>query len=356
MKNIIIIGNGFDRAHDLPTSYVDFIDDFILSELKDENSDLLVPFVLYSLGKIANKTSPKKQGVYIDKEKKSHRFMTMNFFLVDLLKQQQNGRDWCDIEGFYYEALQKINERDLEKFQNDFKLIKQKLIDYLNFLNIKAIPNDNFKHFFGHNYFCNPKNNLILNFNFTDTLEKLYSNELTSFKINQVHGALGNLPENEIVFGHDISRQAYDEYISEGKHDKFFDNIKFLKYRLNSSLEDLNSFLDEFEPFNLFIIGHSCSISDKIMLETILSNPELNQVSIFYYKEPESYEVLRRSIDKIMIDTGINIDKKIKSIRSQIPTPQFSDDDILKKSINKKIEELFSQNWFIKSPYGSEIR
>lgn len=34
MNKLVIIGNGFDKAHGLPTSYIDFINDF-WKELKN---------------------------------------------------------------------------------------------------------------------------------------------------------------------------------------------------------------------------------------------------------------------------------------------------------------------------------
>jgi hypothetical protein len=47
MNRLVIIGNGFDLAHGLPTSDKDFIDDY-WKNIKDSNHDELVAFKIGS--------------------------------------------------------------------------------------------------------------------------------------------------------------------------------------------------------------------------------------------------------------------------------------------------------------------
>lgn len=56
MNRLVIIGNGFDLAHGLPTSYRDFIDDYWFN-IKDSNHDELVSFNLESYVEFQNHTS-----------------------------------------------------------------------------------------------------------------------------------------------------------------------------------------------------------------------------------------------------------------------------------------------------------
>jgi len=260
MRNIIIVGNGFDLAHNLPTSYSLFIDNLILTEFNKKSSDLIHPFFSKSIGEIANKKLNERTVKYIAISGKEFSFTTSNIFLADLIQQKgQNKKNWSDIEAFYYEVLLKTNDTSLILLQRDFEIIKQKLINYLNSISKVSKANINFEHFFSHNYFSNGEiqNNLILNFNYTNTLEKLYENKLERFKIEHVHGKLSNFDEGYIVFGHDMSIETYRSYI-DIKDEEFFKNIKFINYRLNSKFEILKSFLSKESFFNVFVIGHSC--------------------------------------------------------------------------------------------------
>lgn len=297
MRNILIIGNGFDLAHDSPTDYRSFIDNLILKELDKADSKLLKKFNPRPLNEIMNKVTNERSIKYHSLDKRKYQILTNNYFLADLLERKSNGEnDWSNIEAYYYDKLIHTENTEIERLQNDFEEIKQYLVKYLISLSSPTKPIVNLDYFFSHRYFNNTDDNLILNFNYTSTLGDLYINRINKFKIKHVHGSLNNLNNEPIIFGYDMSRSEYKKYLREKSID-FFKNIKLCIYKLYSNLEELDLFLSKRNYFNVFIFGHSCSNSDNQMLFKIFDNNSLNMVAPFYYKDVASFRKQRHNID-----------------------------------------------------------
>ncbi|PID95444.1 MAG: hypothetical protein CSA94_01585 [Bacteroidetes bacterium] len=56
------------------------------------------------------------------------------------------------------------------------------------------------------------------------------------------------------------------------------------------------------DSFNLFILGHSCGISDKLILHQIFNSKQLNKIIPFYYKDRQGYFDIMVNIDRIIDD------------------------------------------------------
>ena len=175
MNRIILIGNGFDLAHGLETSYKDFIDDywnefiefyfqqdrlnstgiyeFDCITLKMRLSGYMMSDLFPGESKKRIFNSPNKQFISfnefneqineINKELdpvKKIQFRVNNKFLSHLLEESNKEMGWVDIEneyykfliyqfyrgnntGYYYESIATLND--------DYKHIKEKLNEYL---------------------------------------------------------------------------------------------------------------------------------------------------------------------------------------------------------------------------------
>jgi hypothetical protein len=144
MNRIILIGNGFDLAHGLRTSYINFLDDYwlnIIGEVKKtaggkvfENEEVIIencPPDNFNLGKSFN-----------DLEKSLKTFGSKikfkNFFL-EQITNKSSLNSWVDIENEYYILLKKsyqdensnFNKFNITKLNFDFNQIKKLLKDYL---------------------------------------------------------------------------------------------------------------------------------------------------------------------------------------------------------------------------------
>ncbi len=144
MNRIILIGNGFDLAHGMATSYTDFLNDYWEKTIKEvqnsagqaifENEDFTVrnvPFTWYS----GNSYSDFKKGL----KSGSTRIEFKNQFLSNITEKKYL-QNWVDIENEYYSEVKRnldikkenTNSDSIEKLNSDFNRIMSLLKEYLN--------------------------------------------------------------------------------------------------------------------------------------------------------------------------------------------------------------------------------
>lgn len=153
MNRIILIGNGFDLAHDLKTSYADFIDWYwdewekrLLRDDELSNTDRLCTFELhydkahswhgvyynYRAARLINTLDGFNGKKFIDLIKEDTQTCSFSYKspLLEELCNQIKERNWVDIENVYYEHLCNDFEKP-EKVNEELAVIRKKLIDYL---------------------------------------------------------------------------------------------------------------------------------------------------------------------------------------------------------------------------------
>lgn len=136
--NRIIIGNGFDRAHNLRTGYKEFIDDYwsdLFNKITDvsgqlmvkTNSDTFVSFDIINPKAFMQVRSPftlnkpKSYNEFVDYvnqsnnrcSSKKYEFRFENKFFGHI-SEQCSLKNWLDIENEYYEALKKYLRMKLQ--------------------------------------------------------------------------------------------------------------------------------------------------------------------------------------------------------------------------------------------------
>jgi len=128
MNVLVIIGNGFDRAHNLSTSYNHFVEYLVNTYLEDKKvtkgsykmGDLFTFKYNYKDFKDYKKKSSLNPYI-LDKEP----FAIKNGLLRRLIKDSML-KNWCDIEARYYEYLNNPTCKT-EKLNDEFSVIKNKL-------------------------------------------------------------------------------------------------------------------------------------------------------------------------------------------------------------------------------------
>jgi len=315
MKKLIIIGNGFDLAHGLKTSYADFMLDYLNNVITHYNlykgySDNLIKL---------NQTGHKYEIASIKTFKEFEDFTKppviskkeIADFLISII-QQGKIDNWVDLESEYYSSLvrfYKDNEINDSKYwnlirasvvslNNNFETIKKKLIEYLSqikysisdknaVISTKLNNISNGRDF--DNVFSGTGNDLlVLNFNYTSVID-IYTEELSkakSLQIINIHGSLIDA-SNPIIFGYGDEMDPFYEKIENLKSNEFLNNIKSFGYFKTSNYQDFLSFIDG-DDFEVIIMGHSCGISDRILLNSIFENPKCTGIRIYYYKKNES--------------------------------------------------------------------
>lgn len=204
MNKLIIVGNGFDLAHGLPTSYQDFVTDFWKNLQENQENELTRKIVnfnreydtLFNYKKSEIKSFSdfelhlqqycKKNDLSIDleqltvKDKNNTLVFRIENELFRLLCQASIS-NWCTIEKKYYEILKSLAfeekncyQKDIQTLNQEFEDIKLLLHDYLKRNVVDAfdfssspIENDEILKFFNVKYQklnTNPNNELFLEF------------------------------------------------------------------------------------------------------------------------------------------------------------------------------------------------
>lgn len=343
MNRLVIIGNGFDMAHGLKTSYMDFInwywnkriDAFVGNTTKiaadclcklsiNANTDLSC-WNVFAFNKSYFREIRRNReysGYDIIKELQDN----PNIFSIDFtpffrtIQQSIETRGWVDIENDYYQLLKKCTENadcgySVKELNEQLAFLQEKLIEYLGTIGtnqtIKDIrdaitdffdPSDfstegkkrameniglDIKSFEEVQYNYEERNKLIperimlLSFNYTATA-RMYSN--FNFEFNYIHGDLKH-PEN-IIFGYGDELDKDYQAILDMNDNELLKHVKSVKYLETRNYHDMLEFLMS-APFQVFIMGHSCGNSDRTLLNTVFEHENCVSIKPFYHKWPD---------------------------------------------------------------------
>lgn len=293
MNNLIIIGNGFDLAHGMKTSYNHFIEYLVDSHLTSGTFNDLFRLK----GRITN-INDFKDDFIINNILSDDDFM--NDFIKYLLTRIMSKSNWCDIEHLYFTYLDPTNKtspfiHNPKQLNQDFQVLKIYLAEYLKVQekDVKAL--ESYKNLFS---LADSKETAILNFNYTDTLRQLYSTELIESKVIHIHGELSN-PKNPIIFGYAADDKESRDLIDK-KDNEYMRNIKKHLYKRTENERLLTDYLEGTKNISVTILGHSCGLSDKLILNQILNHKNIDFINVFYFEEYEQYFQTQVNIDRIM--------------------------------------------------------
>jgi len=297
MNKLVIIGNGFDLAHGLKTRYEDFLVWYInekvvrkFSILDNTNTQFFRP------------TFPKFESI-----KGFIRFITENSHIkikydhpfIEHLLITFKINNWVDFEFEYYEFLKQIYysienreisqriKSNLMDFNSHFDFLKLNLEEYLKNLPEQFFSNelseDIKNHFVGLNVLDQGEKLYFLNFNYTDTIFNYIDFfNLDRSQVNFIHGKLNDV-DNPIIFGYgDETDKSYKE-MEDLNINEFTRHFKSFGYLTTSNYQDLFKFLNN-KVFEVHIMGHSCGISDRVLLSNIFQNKNLKSIKIYYYQ------------------------------------------------------------------------
>lgn len=401
MNRLVIIGNGFDLAHGLPTRYKDFIDDY-WSSIKSSEHNEMVKFnfnrgikfdsnnnfndLANNLIRLEPNAQIRNHEVFIQKQfgapnvdnreqiiiYKNDFFKIINYYSLN---------NWVDIENLYYELLKDvfkgINNRysgTISKLNKDFEEIKSYLIKYLykildegdymdrRIYGIKSILekqyyedleldsyldefpnedhidlkkyNDIVKNHFSANGNLNEltRNKIVenqlyfLSFNYTPLANK-YVSEVDNFDencANYIHGLLNFEKMNPINFGFgDELSENYKEIenLNENEYLKFFKSFQYLQ---NSNYRNLLQFVDS-KKFQVYIMGHSCGLSDRTLLNTIFEHENCRSIKVFYHEEfDDEGNSIKDNFTEIIQNISRHFDDK-KQMRAKIVNKALSE-------------------------------
>lgn len=143
-----------------------------------------------------------------------------------------------------------------------------------------------------------PDKILLLNFNYTNTAEKLYAKD-GAYEVINIHGELNN-KNNLIIFGY--GDELDDDYktIEKLQDNEFLENIKSINYHKTRNYQRLLGFIHS-GLFQVYVMGHSCGNSDRTLLNTLFEHENCASIKVFYHQiedGKDDYSNLIRNISR----------------------------------------------------------
>lgn len=340
MNRLVIIGNGFDLAHGLKTSYMDFINWYwerrlnaMLTEGSAVSEDCLCRLEIKNTKDCADwsfffhshsfrnlltgewKIQPAEI-ISAIKENTDDFSVTYSKFFETIL-QSIDTKGWVDIENDYYQLLKSCSEAPdcsytVKELNGQLAYLQDWLVEYLRTIGTNQQIEELHNHiieFFNpvdfstegrkmafdnlgldltkYKEICEnyeqqiefrPERIMLLSFNYTATA-KMYGN--FNLEFNYIHGDLEH-PKN-IIFGYGDELDKDYQSILDRNDNELLKNVKSVKYLETRHYHDMLEFLKS-APFQVLIMGHSCGNSDRTLLNTVFEHENCVSIKPFYHK------------------------------------------------------------------------
>ena len=359
-KKILILGNGFDLAHGLPTAYKDFmrfckaVPTILLYKESMSISDAIENADIHSkikavIGSELNDDAGILENKTISMLQELNDCIQENIWYTyfEIIEEKMKGDNWIDFEGEISEVVECM-DRIIDKLEEE----------YSNTIFINHIAySEKFKNF-SNNFFSKQRpilsgrkiremcfNDLekltraleiylssfvekidcdkldiiadiepeyVMNFNYTHTYERIYGINLRKPKVFHVHGEcnVGNsVKENNMVLGIDEYWEGKDKDI----HTNFSVFKKFVQRIRKKTGTGIYTTLDsiEYSPILLnsestvYVFGHSLDKTDKDILSQILGHEDA-RVKVYCKDKGSEGELIAKMIQLIGQDNLVD--------------------------------------------------
>lgn len=270
MTRLIIIGNGFDIAHELPTTFPDFRK---FMKIHDESFvDKIDKYIVY--GTEWNRIEKDLEDVDVENfREKNYTYLT-----------NPASDEWRESANHDYQY--QID------FDSEFlKDLPQNLRYWIGSVDVNVAPVYLKELFEGECKF--------LTFNYTRTLEVAYN--IPVYKILHIHGDVG-IEDDKLIVGHNNKERLKPRYgeipddeidwrIREGD-ELVFNKLKLFYKDSTNIIENYNDYFDSLgDVSEIYVIGHSMSYIDEIYFCHILKSvPTECMWNITYYGDTSEEE------------------------------------------------------------------
>lgn len=319
--NILLVGNGFDLAHDLPTDYKSFVK-FLnavqsAGDSSDGNPEYIRTIEDYEFCAELKQFLLDPYKVPKDSKLEELRNLMCNNFWIAYFNPIGNAHNnWISFERKISEIVQLLALSKKTTDKNERRMLLSQLVPIFRRAGIdetmlygkssegltKQLLNDldrlircleiylclclEIVHIEKRLQAVSEIGSVdkILSFNYTNTFERVYQSTLEKVpEYCYIHGRakIGNtIDSNNMVLG-------IDEYLDEAERNKDVEFVRFKKfYQRIFKQTDYNytNWVNKDDGTNLFIIGHSLDITDRDVLRDILLQPGV-QTTIFYHNK-----------------------------------------------------------------------
>lgn len=344
MNRIVLIGNGFDIAHGLKTSYADFINWYweewgkrLMAEKKYKEEDEFCLFELSNIYGIKNWYLAKglyfedinmTAGEFIERAKMDSNLCFFKYkspFFEQINKSYEN-KHWVDIENEYYDLLVKAKTfgDQYQSLNKQLDSVRNKLITYLCGVSkvqppmIEEIKEKIYRPIerrelqTSHPYVRNEelviRNTLLLNFNYTNTPEMYLADNSTA---NYIHGKLDD-PQS-VIFGYGDELDENYKRLKEQNNIECMRHVKSIRYLEHDNYRHMLEFIES-GPYQVVIMGHSCGNSDRTLLNTIFEHRNCVSIKPYYHQigdRKDNYSELTININRNFSDPKLMRDRVV---------------------------------------------
>jgi len=338
-NKLILIGNGFDLALGLKTSYNDFlfwllkseilkaIEQFpkrVTNEKYTKYNDFLrqheqIVFYGFTSNPLFDVLVHQRYDYIPSLIKESIELKSLQKCLklnkVEIVPKNRNSLfskilelsevDWIDIEDTYFQMLKESltksnNENVIDDLNYDLENISEKLKEYLKEIavNLKTSDANQYTKQFYEKIakgdvidiqFTDiiPNHIYFLNFNYTESLNKIIEQSGLNHKniaINQIHSNVSS--KEPIIFGFGDEMDDVYKDIEKLNDNRYFKFIKSFQYFKRNNYRELLRFLNS-NFYQVCIYGHSCGLSDRVMLNEIFEHTNCKSIKIYHYNNSD---------------------------------------------------------------------
>ena len=343
MNRLVIIGNGFDMAHGLKTSYMDFINWYwerrvgaFVGNISKVSEDSLCKLTIKDNPNLScwnvfafensyfkdirgNRTCSGYE-VITELQKYPDTFSVDSTPFFGTIIQSIETRGWVDIENDYYQLLKECSENTdcgytVKELNEQMAFLQEKLVEYLRTIDVpvtietinsaireniciedlsiegKALAKtmgviEYDTNAFDDNRYMDerfsgmpPERTMLLCFNYTGTVKEY--EQYGGLILNYIHGELEH-PEH-IIFGYGDELDKDYQDILDKQDNELLKNVKSVKYLETRNYHKMLDFLMA-APFQVLIMGHSCGNSDRTLLNTVFEHENCVSIKPFYHK------------------------------------------------------------------------
>lgn len=228
---------------------------------------------------------------------------------IDFLKRRFGDSDLIDNIKLYKPFDAKERVKRVHEFKNAYK-------DQIEFMGVESIDGDVLPH-----DMLYPDRIMFLNFNYTNTAD-FYFPDHPSFILNNIHGKLTK-PEN-VIFGYGDESDDEYENLKKMNDNEYLRHIKTSRYLETTKYRDLLSFIES-GPFQVVIMGHSCGLSDRTMLNTLFEHANCVSIKPYYYvneQGKDNYLDIVQNISRNFTNPKLMRDRVVNKTFCE-PLPQF---------------------------------
>lgn len=300
MNKIFIIGNGFDLAHGLKTRYSDFLLWYInrmIRKFREANFNMVSDKLTKLESNLRLNEYESLQSFKDAINRKEIVFNCHSDFFRTILNNSSDCK-WVDIEYEYFwkllEIYKTIEKHKMARDEHFYHLalglndcldcIKDELVEYLCSVYSEDANATILQRFKSELDTISYNEVLFLVFNYTSTIESyLELLKLNNASVIYIHGKLCD-GDNPIIFGYGDEMNEYYSKIEALNINEFTRHLKSFSYFRSNNYQNLTKFISK-DGYTVSIMGHSCGLSDRVLLNSLFCHENCTRIQIYYHKK-----------------------------------------------------------------------